>query len=305
MADCSAIVILNSKSGKDSKSDILHKLKSLASTLGVQCDVVRARNPEQVIEAARQAARSAYEVVIAGGGDGTINAIASELVGTGKRLGVLPLGTFNYFAREMGVPADLDAAFRTCFEGEPRSVTVGEVNGQVFLNNASIGLYPVILAVREQMYRRWGRARLIAYWSALTALFRLRLNMKLTLTLNGERRIIRTPLLFVARNATQLEEFRVPGVHCIDQDGFSVYALKAVGRLGLVRIAWRTFIGKLEPHFDFDMICTGEMRVESRRMLRAVAFDGERVKMLAPLEFRVRQSALSILVPKKQDEVAA
>jgi diacylglycerol kinase family enzyme len=305
MAEFSAVIILNSKSGNGGRSDIQDKLKSLASAASVKCDIVRACTPARVINAARQAARSSYDVVIAGGGDGTINAVAGELVGTGKRLGVLPLGTFNYFAREMGVPADLDFAFRTCFEGEARSVTVGEVNGQVFLNNASIGLYPVILAVREQMYRRWGRARLVAYWSALTALFRPGLNMQLTVTLNGERRTIRTPLLFVARNATQLEEFGVPGVRCVLQDGFSVYALKALGRLDLIRVAWRTFIGKLEPQYDFDMICTGEFHVESRRMLRTLAFDGERVKMLAPLKFRVRHDALSILVPKKEGEVAA
>lgn len=305
MAGFSAVVILNSKSGNGSKSDIQHRLQALASTLGVQCDIVSSRTPAQVIRAARQAARSNHDVVIAGGGDGTVNAVASELVGTGKRLGVLPLGTFNYFAREMGIPADLDSAFRTCFEGETRPVTVGEVNGQVFLNNASIGLYPVILAVREQNYSRWGRARLVAYWSTLTALFRLGLNMKLTLTFNCERRTIRTPMLFVARNATQLEEFGVPGFRCVSDDGFSVYALKALGRLALIRVAWRTFIGKLEPQYDFDMICTGEMHVESRRMLRTLAFDGERVKMLAPLDFRVRQDALSIVVPKKEEEAAA
>jgi len=242
--------------------------------------------------------------VIAGGGDGTINAVAGELVGTGKRLGVLPLGTFNYFAREMGVPAELDEAFRTCFEGETRSVTVGDVNGRMFLNNASIGLYPVILAVREQAYRRWGRSRFLAYWSVLTALLRLRPNMKLMITSDGKRRIIRTPLLFVARNAVQLEEFRVPGVKCVSDDGFSVYALRSMNRLGLLRVAWHALAGKLEPQYDFDMICTSAMRVESRRMLRTVAFDGERVKMLAPIEFQVRQAALSILVPRKREEIA-
>ena len=304
MSDISAIVILNSRSGNGSKVDLGQKLRSMAATLAVTCDIVSVRTPSHVIKAARKAAKSSYDVVIAGGGDGTINAVASELVGTGKRLGVLPLGTFNYFAREMGVPTDLEVAFRTCFEGETRSVTVGEVNGRMFLNNASIGLYPVILAVREQTYRRWGRTRFLAYWSVLTALLRLRLNMKLTITSDGKRRIIRTPLLFVARNATQLEEFRVPGVRCVNEDGFSVYALRSIGKLGLLRVAWHTLAGKLEPQYDFDMVCTSAMRVESRRMLRTVAFDGERVKMLAPIEFRVRQDALSILVPKKREEIA-
>jgi diacylglycerol kinase family enzyme len=304
MSDISAIVILNSKSGSASKVDLVQKLRSIAATLDVTCDFVSARNPANLIEAARKAAKSSYDVVIAAGGDGTINAVASELVGAGKRLGVLPLGTFNYFAREMGVPVDLEAAFRTCFEGETRSVTVGEVNGRMFLNNASIGLYPVILAVREQAYRRWGRSRFLAYWSVLHALLRLRPNMELTITSDGKRQIIHTPLLFVARNATQLEEFRVPGVRCISDDGFSVYALRSVSRLGLLRVAWHALVGKLEPQYDFDMICTSVMRVESRRMLRTVAFDGERVKMLAPIEFRVRQAALSILVPRKRAEIA-
>jgi diacylglycerol kinase family enzyme len=128
--------------------------------------------------------------------------------------------------------------------------------------------------------------------------------MKLTITADGKRRNVHTPLLFVARNATQLEEFRVPGVRCVNEDGFSVYALRSIGKLGLLRVAWHTLAGKLEPQYDFDMVCTSAMRVESRRILRTVAFDGERVKMLAPIEFRVRQDAFSILVPKKREEIA-
>jgi diacylglycerol kinase family enzyme len=276
----------------------------MAARLGVTCDIVSVRTPSHVVEAAARAAESNYDIVIAGGGDGTVNAVAGELVRTEKHLGVLPLGTFNYFAREMEVPTELEAAFRTCFEGETRSVTVGEVNGRIFLNNASIGLYPVILAAREQTYRRWGRAKFLAYWSMLTALLRLRVDMKLTITSDGDRRIVSTPLLFVARNATQLEEFRVPGVRCVSEDGFSVYALRSLGKLGLLRVAWRTLAGKLEQHYDFEMVCTNALRVESRRMLRTVAFDGERVKMLAPLEFRVRKLALGIRVPKKHEEIA-
>ena len=86
--------------------------------------------------------------------------------------------------------------------------------------------------------------------------------------------------------------------------GFSVYAVRSITRLGLLRVAWHALAGKLEPQYDFDMICTSSMRVESRRMLRTVAFDGERTKMLAPIEFRVRQAALSILVPRKREEIA-
>jgi len=305
MSDSSAIVLLNSKSGKGSAVTLEQKLRSVAAKLAVSCEFVSFHDPSQLKKAAQKAAESNHDLVVAGGGDGTINTVASALIGTGKRLGVLPLGTFNFFAREMGVPTDPEAAFRTCFEGEIRGLTVGEVNGQIFLNNASIGLYPAILAVREQTYRRWGRARVLAYWSVLEALIRLRLNMYLTITSEGKRQTIRTPLLFVARNATQLEEFQVPGIRCVNDDGFSVYALRSMSKLGQLRIAWHALIGKLKPHYDFDMVCTDAMRVESRRMLRTVAFDGERVKMLSPLEFRVRRDALSILVPKQPSETTA
>jgi diacylglycerol kinase family enzyme len=304
--DVSAVVIINSKSGKRGNADtLLQQLESAAASLGVKCRFVRPRSAEELAGAAREAARSDHDVVIAAGGDGTVNAVAHAMVGTGKRFGVLPLGTFNYFAREMGVPLDVEAAFRACFEGETRSVSVGEVNGHMFLNNASIGMYPVILAVREQIYRRWGRSRFLAYVSVMTTLLRFQLNMDLTLTLNGERRRLRTPLLFVARSAFQLEEFNVPGVRCINEDGFSVYALRPLRRLDLLGIAWRTFAGKLKPRYDFTMACTNAMRVESRRILRTLAFDGERVKILAPLEFQVHVDALRVAVPRAQNEAAA
>jgi diacylglycerol kinase family enzyme len=128
--------------------------------------------------------------------------------------------------------------------------------------------------------------------------------MKLTITSDSKRRIIRTPLLFVARNATQLEEFHVPGVQCVTQGGFAVYALRAASKLELLRVAWRALTGKLEPQHDFDLFCTSELRVESRRMLRTLAFDGERVKMLAPLDFQVGKAALNILVSKRREEIA-
>jgi diacylglycerol kinase family enzyme len=304
MPELSAIVILNCGSGCSDAVTIAQQLECISADMGVACEIVMARSAAELLKGAQAAARSRHDIVIAGGGDGTINAIASELVGTGKRLGVLPLGTFNYFAKEKELPADLESAFRACFEGETRSVAVGEVNGRVFLNNASIGLYPVVIAIREQTYRRWGRHRLAAYWSVLKAV-RHRLNMKLTIVVDGERRTIRTPMLFVGRNTFQMQEFHVPGTRCIAADGLSVYALRPMGKPGLLRLAWHALARRLAPHYDFEMFCANELRVESDRMLRAVVCDGERMKMLAPLEFRVRQHALELVVPKTTEKETA
>jgi diacylglycerol kinase family enzyme len=298
----SAVVILNYRSGQQDKRKIVPLLASIAAQLGVKCDFVLAKTPEHMARVAREAVT---DIVIAGGGDGTINAVASQVIDTEKRLGVLPLGTFNYFARELGIPTDIGQAFEACFEGDTRPVTVGEVNGRIFLNNASVGLYPLILSAREQLYRRWGRHWLGAYCSVVETVLRRHANLRLTLTVDGDRRIVRTPLMFIARNSYQLEQFNVPGLHCVAGDSFSVFILRPMNRLRLMEVAFRALTRKLQP-CDFDVICTQRLLVESRRIGRTVAFDGERTKMIAPLDFRIREQALRVAVPKPAtDEMVA
>jgi diacylglycerol kinase family enzyme len=297
MHDSSAIAILNYHSGRDDKRRITRLLTDVAREMGVRCDFVLAKSPRHVDRAARKAAAGPYETVIAGGGDGTINAVASYLVGAKKRLGVLPLGTFNYFARELLLPLDLTEAFRACFDGETRPATVGAVNGRIFLNNASVGLYPLILSKREATYRKWGRRRFGAYWSVVQTLLRRGTNLDLTLTADGCTRTVRTPLLFVARNSYQLDEFNVPGMRCIMADGFSVFVVKPMDRPHLVRLAVRALARRLQPSIDFETFCTTRLTVESPRIGRTLAFDGERVLMTAPLEFLVLKDALQVAVP--------
>jgi len=298
-----AVAILNHHSGRDDKRKTALELKKLAAAMGVQCEIVLARTPAQV---AKAACSDAYDTVIAGGGDGTINAVASHVAGTGKRLGILPLGTFNYFARNLGLPIELEPAFRACFDGETRAVSIGEVNGRIFLNNASIGLYPMILSAREQTYRRWGRHRLGAYWSVLQTLSRRHSNLRLTITADGLVRHIRTPLMFIARNSYQLEEFNIPGLRCISDDAFSVFFLPPTNKRRLIKIAGKALARKLEASYDFEVFCATEFRIDSPRIGRTVAFDGERVKMAPPLEFRVRRQALRLAVPAAtKDEIAA
>jgi diacylglycerol kinase family enzyme len=305
MEQTSAVAILNYRSGRQDTRKIAWELKALAEKIGVRCDIIRARTPHHVLETAQRLARSEHSTVIAGGGDGTINAVASALIGTRKRLGILPLGTFNYFARELGLPTDFERAFKVCFNGETRLATVGEVNGRMFLNNASIGLYPVILSIREQTYRQWGRHKFGAYWSVLKTLFRARPNLDLRIMADGMTRNFESPLLFIARNSYQLEQFNLPGPRCIAADGFSVFVLRPMTRLQLLKLAFRALTGRLQPFNDFEMFCTTKLRVECSRMHRLLAIDGERIKMLAPLDFMVREHALQIAVPTKEAESVA
>jgi diacylglycerol kinase family enzyme len=244
-------------------------------------------------------------MVLAGGGDGTISAVASVLAGSDTALGVLPLGTFNYFARNLGIPLDFQEAARVCLEGELQAVSLGEVNGRVFLNNASLGLYPAMLREREKTYSRWGRSQLLAYVSALLALLRVRRYMQVEVSAAGERRQFRTPLLFAAHNPHQVESFGVAGADCLQGGKLAFYILPPLSRAGMIRVASRMLLRRLEPREDFHLICADTARVESRRAILNVAYDGEIEVMRSPLHFQFRPNALRVIVPRSTPAEAA
>src|SRR5476649_731552 len=112
-----------------------------------------------MITAAKRALARGVDAVVAGGGDGTINAVASVLAGSSVALGVLPLGTLNHFAKDLNIPLDLDQAIATIARGTTAQVDVGDVNGRIFVNNSSLGLYPHIVRARDQQQRRLGRGK--------------------------------------------------------------------------------------------------------------------------------------------------
>jgi diacylglycerol kinase family enzyme len=131
-----------------------------------------ARDGAEMAGLAKEAAESDAEIVVGAGGDGTIDSISSVLAGTGKTLAVLPLGTFNLFAKRLGIPMNLESAVHTAVHGRPTAINAAEVNGRTFLSRSSLGLYPLALRHREQMFRRFGRSRFIALVSGASALLR-------------------------------------------------------------------------------------------------------------------------------------
>ena len=132
-------VIINAISRAPDKEETRRLLAERFAASGVDARISLARSGADIVALAQRAVEGSSRTVVAGGGDGTVNAVASVLVGTDKSLGVLPLGTFNYFARNLGIPVDLDGAARTLIEGRVAKVCVGDVNGRTFLNNASLG----------------------------------------------------------------------------------------------------------------------------------------------------------------------
>ncbi|HEX5411931.1 MAG TPA: diacylglycerol kinase family protein [Terriglobia bacterium] len=294
-----ALVILNTGSGKQQAGALVDRLRAVARAAGKPCSFWVAKGAKGIARAAATANEGRYQRVIAAGGDGTLSAIASALVGTGKEFAAVPLGTFNYFARETGLPLEPDAAFEYALQGKARPVSIGELNGKPFLNNASVGLYPKVLEVREHTYRRFGRSRLAAYWSVLQVLARFNVNFAAELSMaDAPPMRIRTPMIFVGRNAHQLEEFRLPGGECVDNDTLAAYVLPAAGRAALLATATRLLMGKTRPGEDVRMFCAQELQVRLAGHRWTAAIDGERVRVSSPLNLRIRRNALLAVVPE-------
>ena len=140
-------------------------IQAACAAAGRTLQLLEVRQPGQLQALARQAVQAAQAdggVVVAVGGDGTLNAVAQAVLGSGCAFGVLPQGTFNYFSRTHGIPSDTGEALRVLLTDQPQPVQVGLVNGRVFLVNASLGLYPRLLHDREAWKQQLGRHRLVA-----------------------------------------------------------------------------------------------------------------------------------------------
>lgn len=291
----SAFVLLNGRSGAGDKASVAEQVAAHFAARGVEAEVVVATDADQLAAALDRLTPGRADLVVAGGGDGTIAAVAGRLAGTDTLFAVLPLGTFNFFARRFGVPLDVAGAIGVLEGRAVQRVDVGEVNGHLFLNNASIGLYPAVLEKRETAYRRLGRSRLLAYATGALALVTPPGLLHLQMELDGEPRARRTPLLFVGANAYQMEHFAIPGRECIRLAHLAAYITRPLGALALTRLALRTFFRGLHGAPELEVVCARELRVTLRRPRVRVALDGELVTLASPLTFRMRPGALRVL----------
>jgi diacylglycerol kinase family enzyme len=289
-------VIINARSGTPGKEAAAAQIAEYLSSRGMDARVELVRAPHDLPAAVARAQAGDADVVVAGGGDGTVAAVAGAVLDSEKVLGVLPLGTFNYFARRIGVPLDLGGALDVIAAAAARTtMSVGEVNGRVFLNNASIGLYPAVLKQRETTYRRIGRSQAAAYVSVALVLVQPPGLLDLHLTADGQPIVRRTPLLFVGVNPHQMATFGIGGDNCVDEGRLALYITRpmTVGRLW--RLAVRGFVRGLHGAGELEVLCARELQVTLRRKRVRVAMDGEIARLHSPLRYRLRVNALHVL----------
>lgn len=297
LSTCKVALVLNGAAGKKDNHGKEQQIRDKIAPRVRDFKSYPVTKGSAIADAAKRAAEDGADVVLALGGDGTQSAVAGALAGGTATMGVLPGGTFNYFARELGVGDTPDEAIETILGGHVRKMDVGEVNGRIFLNNASFGVYPAILERREAIYRRWGRSRIAAYWSVLLTLRDLRDPMHLTLTLDGRTRDFHTPLAFAARSAFQLESLGLDGAEAVRDGQFALFLAKGRKRRDLFAAAFRLAIGKVARGQDFELLVADEILIETRQANRLLAFDGEKARINGPFRLRVHREALSVIVP--------
>lgn len=292
-------VLLNASAGTRPVQYLVDDIRNHFSTRHVHANVTLLRDGGQLDTAARRALATKPDVVVAGGGDGTLSTVAGVVVGSGIPLGVLPLGTFNHFAKDVGIPLDLASAVETVCRGRVANVDVGRVNGRVFLNNSSLGLYPQVVKKRDQLRHRLGRGKWPAFmWAALLVLRRFPF---LTVEINVDGKVLqrRSPLVFIGNNSYELNGLKLGARKCLDAGHLGIYIINRTDRLGLIALAARAMVGRLRDARDFETLRTAHIEVNTRRSRVTVATDGELSRFTAPLVYDADKGALSVVVPEK------
>ncbi|MHB1244847.1 MAG: diacylglycerol/lipid kinase family protein [Sulfuriferula sp.] len=303
--DAPFFIVLNVGSGSNDTAKTRAIIEAVLTQAGRVHHISLVEDPARLHDLARQAvekAQSRRGVVVAAGGDGTLNAVAQATLPSGCPFGVLPQGTFNYFSRTHGIPSDTAEATRLLLTARAHPVQVGLVNDRVFLVNASMGLYPQLLDNREAYKQQFGRSRLVAFWAGLISLLREHRQLRLRIQYRGETRVVRTPTLFVGNNRLQLEQIGIPQAYLLEQGLLAAISLRPVDNLTMLWLLARGAFGQLGEaesvsHFAFKHISvTPALPYGSRRV--KIATDGEIVWLQSPIEFRVAREFLYLLKPE-------
>lgn len=293
-------VIVNKGGGAASRAGdaLIEQIEAAfaAADLPVTVEAIEGDNIAEQVKAA-----AADGAVVVGGGDGTLGSAAAIVSKAGATLGILPLGTRNHLARQLGIPMDLPGAARVIADGQKCRIDLSSVNDHIFVNNASIGMYPAMVRARDNLQHRHGIPKWIANvpagWKTLATLRHHRMR----LTMDGAAKPVRTPLLFVGNNVYSLDLGKVGQRDALDDGKLSIFAVSPNSRAGLIGFGLRAMIGKSNVDKDFCALGVCEtMRLSAHARSIEVAIDGEIVRLETPLKFKVMPGALEVFSGIKQ-----
>jgi diacylglycerol kinase family enzyme len=291
-------IILNSASGTAGKPETAARVTELFDAAGVPTRMHLLSSPEALPAIVERELAEGADAVVAGGGDGTVNTIASILAGGPTPLGVLPLGTLNHFAKALQIPVDLDKAVDIIAKGHLTRVDLGRVNGCVFVNNCSIGIYTTIVERRERL-RAQGIGKWPAFFRAVLEVLRREEEVYVRLEVEGRQTVSRTPFVFVGNN-----EYEVEGIHLgartrLDAGRLFAYLAPRVHTRDLPKLLTQALLGRAKQDGHLEVVSSADLWIETLygRDVK-VACDGELLTLKPPLHFRSWPRALDVMVPE-------
>lgn len=286
-------IIRNANSGT---APDVEQLELALATAGVTADVLNAPSGaafgEWIAERAAQ-----YDVLAAAGGDGTVSTVAAAAAKAGKTLAVIPAGTLNHYARDAGIPTELDQALAVIAGGVTRLVDIGTVNGRYFLNNVSLGNYPLMVEARAVLERRGRSRRVAAVMASATTWWRLR-NVAARLDVDGRALLRRSPFIVVSNGEYVVSGLSLGSREELAGGALTLYIAPRSGRLGVLSLPVRALAGTLEAHEQFEILRATRITGDLGRHPVHVAIDGEAQVLTSPLEFTIHARALRLMVPK-------
>jgi diacylglycerol kinase family enzyme len=304
-SDAAFFIVFNIGSGHGDPEAAKKTIADAMHAAGREHQLLEVKDPKQLPDIAKQAVKLAIErdgIVVAAGGDGTINSVAHAVLESERPFGVLPQGTFNYFARANGISQQIEESVQTLLTGRIQATQAGLINDRVFLVNASIGLYPRILEDREVYKARYGRHRIVALWSAASTVLRRHRHWLLQLEdERGRAGRLQTPTLFVGNNALQLQQVGLPQARDVEAGFLGAVAMKPIGRWALFQLSFHGALGRLSHadnviYFSFRQLQVTPLRHHAKPL--KVATDGEVTHMQPPIALKVSPHSLQLLVPR-------
>lgn len=290
-------LIVNQRAGGLRSSRPLSEMIATLERYGLRPEPILIGKRSNLREAARDALGRGAKTLVAVGGDGTVSAVASTLLDSEATLGVLPMGTLNHFAKDLQIPVNVEGASSVIANGAVVKIDVGEVNGRAFINNSGLGIYPKMVAWREE-YQREGWAKWAAlFWAAVTALRRMPF-LQLRLTAGDTEAARLTPMIFIGNNEYEIEGVRAGTRRRLDAGRLFMYAVNAHTPGRLIHLSLLALLGRLRQPQDFESLSVVEAWIETRRRWVKVSLDGEVARLETPLHFRTRPDALRVIVPR-------
>jgi diacylglycerol kinase family enzyme len=296
--DIACVLNLSANCGKAGETRA--RLEDLFAVQGLTVKIANCDSGAQMEQFVRQAVAQGARMLVAAGGDGTVNAVAALAMRHRTSLGVLPLGTLNHFAKDNGIPLELKAAIANLAHGRVARIDVGEVNGHIFVNNSSIGLYPQIVRTREQAQAR-GAGKWQAFLSAALYVLGRYSRLHIAMAAPGRSIAITTPFVFIGNNRYEVAGVDAGSRKRLDEGILWVHGAPNAGRIRLLWLALKTLMG-FASHREWHNFETGKLEIDVGRRTIRVSLDGEVRTLATPLRYLMLPGALELMVPDTSGE---